>query len=146
MDTSALDFDTLILLVTLLVAIMGSTLTILTLMYRQFNHLDNKFDTKIDALDNKFDTKIDALDTRVAGLETNIAALDTKFDGLESRFGKLDAKFDAMGRDVSDARERLARIEGHLMAPEGFRMRGTRPSASGEAPPEDPDLGHREAG
>ena len=40
-DTSALDFNTLALL---LVAIVGSTRTVVTLMFWQFNHLDKKLD------------------------------------------------------------------------------------------------------
>ena len=142
MDTTTLDFNTLTLLVTLLVAILGSTFTIVTLMYRQFDHLD---------------TKIGNLDTRVAGLETNVSALDTKFDALDGkvdaletrlsgRIDSLDAKFDRMGRDVSDSRERLARIEGHLLAPEGSRMRSPQSSSSDEPAPEDPNPDHRQTG
>ena len=131
MDTTTLDFNTLTLLVTLLVAIMGSTLTIVTLMLRQFNQLD---------------TKIGNLDTRVAGLENTVTALDTKGDALNGKVDALDAKFDRMGRDVSDARERLARIEGHLMAPEGFRMRGVHPPAPDQPSTENPDPDHRQAG
>ena len=131
MDTTTLDFNTLTLLVTLLVAIMGSTLTIVTLMFRQFNQLD---------------TKIGNLDTRVAGLENTVTALDTKGDALDGKFDALDAKFDRMGRDISDARERLARIEGHLMAPEGFRMRGAHPPALDQPSTENPNPDHRQAG
>ena len=131
MDTTTLDFNTLTLLVTLLVAIMGSTLTIVTLMLRQFNQLD---------------TKIGNLDTRVAGLENTVTALDTKGDALNGKVDALDAKFDRMGRDVSDARERLARIEGHLMAPEGFRMRGVHPPAPDQPSTENPNPDHRQAG
>ena len=110
MDTTTLDFNTLALLVailTLLVAIMGSTITIVSLMFRQ--------------------------STRH---EDSIKALDTKFS----------AKFDIMGRDVSDVRERLARIEGHMTAPEGFRVRGLHPPAPEEPSPEDPGPDHRQAG
>ena len=159
MDTTTLDFNTLALLVTLLVAIMGSTLTIITLMFRQFNQLDTKIgnlDTRVGGLD----TKIGNLDTRVTGLENTVTTLDGKFDTLKTRFdaldgkvdaldGKVDAldgKFDHMGRDVSDARERLARIEGHLMAPEGFRMRGAHPPAPDQPSTEDPNPDHRQAG
>ena len=138
MDTTTLDFNTLTLLVTLLAAIMGSTLTIVTLMFRQFNQLD---------------TKIGNLDTRVAGLENTVTALDTKVDALngkgdalDGKVDALDAKFDRMGRDVSDARERLARIEGHLMAPEGFRMRGAHPPALDQPSTENPNPDHRQAG
>ena len=120
MDTTTLDFNSLILLV----AIMSSTLTIVTLMFRQ---------------SNRHDDGIKAPDTKVTTLET-------RFDGLETRFDGLDAKFNVMGRDVSDVRERLARIEGHLMAPEGFRVRGLHPPAPEEPSPEDPGRDHRQAG
>ena len=131
MDTTTLDFNTLTLLVTLLVAIMGSTLTIVTLMLRQFNQLD---------------TKIGNLDTRVTGLENTVTALDTRVDALNGKVDALDAKFDRMGHDVSDARERLARIEGHLMAPEGFRMRDVHPPAPDQPSTENPNPDHRRAG
>ena len=127
MDTSTFDLDTL----TLVVTIMGSTLTIVILMYRQFNHFDNK---------------LDELNTRVGRVETTIAPIDTRFDGVDSRFDKLEARFDAMGHDVSDARERLARIEGHLMGPESFRMRSPRPTAPDEPSSEDPDPDQRQTG
>ena len=40
-----------------------------------------------------------------------------------------------MSCDVSDARERLARIEGYLMAPGDFRMRGPAPPPPTSSPP-----------
>ncbi len=101
MDTSTLDFNTLTLLVTLLVAIMGSTLTIVSLMFRQFNRHEES----------------------IRALNTNVAVLDTKVDALDTKVTALEGKVDAMGRDVSDSRERLARVEGHLLAPEGFTLR-----------------------
>ena len=76
--------------------------------------LDTKIDTKFDALDTKLDTKFDALDTKI---DTKFDALDTKIDALDFKF---DKKFDALGRDVTDVRERLARVEGHLMGPESL--------------------------
>ena len=127
MDTSALDFNTL----TLLVAIVGSTLTVVTLMFRQFSHLDKK---------------LDKLDTGVTGLETKATALEVKFEGLDGKVTALDAKFDVMARDVSDTRERLARVEGHLMAPEGFTPRTLQPPPPVDPPPEDSDPDHRQAG
>ena len=143
MDTITLDFNTL----TLLVAILGSTLTTVSLMFRQFNHLDKKldrldtkFDTKIDALDTKFDTKIDALDTK---FDTKIDALDTKFT---SEVRAVHGEFKIVRREISVVGERLARVEGHLMGPESFGMRGPRPPEADEAPAEDPGPDHRQAG
>ena len=151
MDPGTFDFNTLTLLVAIMGSTMGSTLTLITLMVRQ----SNRHDDKIDALDTKFTDKIDALDTKFTD---KIDALDTKFtdkiDALDTNFtDKIDAldtnftdKIDAMGGGVSDARERLARIEGHLMAPGGFRMRGPDPPAFEEPSPENPDPDHRRAG
>ena len=51
-----------------------------------------------------------------------------------------------MGRDVSDARERLARIEGHLMGPESLRMRSPRSTAPAEPSSEDPEPDQRQTG
>ena len=119
MDTSTLDFNTL----TLLVAIMGSTLTIVTLMVRQ---------------SNRHEDGIKAVNTNVSALETTVIVLETKVTALDGKVTALDGKFDVMGRDVSDTRERLARMEGHLMAPEGFRLRGPQPPAAADPPPEDP--------
>ncbi|MYI54010.1 MAG: hypothetical protein F4110_08540 [Acidimicrobiaceae bacterium] len=98
--------------ITLMVTIAGSWLTLVGLIFFQFSRLD----TKINALDTKFDTKIDALDT------------------------KIDTKIDALGRDVTDVRERLARVEGHLMGP-GSLAPGPSP-----APADGLDDDHRRAG
>lgn len=57
---------------------------------------------------------------------------------LLGQVNRLDGRLDVMGRDVADMGGRLGRIEGHLMALEGFRGRDLRPSASVEASPEDP--------
>lgn len=157
MDTATLDFNTLTLMVTLLLAITGSTITVVTLMLRQFNHLDTKIghlDTKIGHLDAKIgnlDTRVTGLENAVIGLAARFDGLETRFDTLETRFDRLEAKFDRMARDVSDTRERVARVEGHLMAPGNFRMRGLDPPAPSEpAPdnpaPDNPDPDHRAAG
>lgn len=63
--------------------------------------------------------------------------LDTKIDALDS---KVDKKFDALGRDVTDVRERLARVEGHLMGP------GSLAPSPSPAPPDGLDDDHRQAG
>ena len=136
MDPGTFDFNTLTLLVAIMGSTMGSTLTLITLMVRQSNRHDASIlsvnlvssasilsvnlvpsasilsvnlvsSDKIDALGTKFTDKIDALDTKFTD---KIDALGTKFTD----------KIDVMGGGVSDARERLARIEGHLMAPGGL--------------------------
>ena len=123
MDTSTLDSST----ITLMVTIAGSWLTLVGLIFFQFSRLDTKIDALDTKLDTKFDTKFDALDTKI----------DTKIDALDSKF---DKKFDALGRDVTDVRERLARVEGHLMGP-GSPAPGPSP-----APADEIDDDHRQAG
>ncbi|MYK73878.1 MAG: hypothetical protein F4017_04695 [Acidimicrobiaceae bacterium] len=63
--------------------------------------------------------------------------LDTKINALDTKF---DTKIDALGRDVTDVRERLARVEGHLMGP-GSLAPGPSP-----APADGLDDDHRRAG
>ena len=120
MDTRTLDFNTL----TLLVAILGSTLTIVTLMFRQFNRHEDS----------------------IKALSTTVAVLDTKVDALDTKVTAVEGKVDVMGRDVSDSRERLARVEGHLLAPGGFTLRHPGQRDAGEPPSGDPAPDHREAG
>ena len=91
-----MNADTVVLMVTIVGSVLGSTLTTISLLLRQIN--------------------------------------------------RLDGRLDVMGRDVSDARERLARIEGHLMAPAGFGIRDPGPPLSGEPSCGDPDSDPRRAG
>ena len=141
MDTTTLDFNTLILLV----AITGSTLTIVAMTVRQ---------------SNRHEDGLKSVNTSVAALETRVTALETKVDALDGKVDGLDGKVDAMGDDVSDARERLARVEGYLMGPESLTPQpphppikdpprddpATRPPTTGEPSVDDPAGGHREAG
>lgn len=66
-------------------------------------------------------------------------------DRLTGRIDRLADSTGAVGCDVSDVRERVARMEGHLMAPEGFTLRRTQPAAADEPPPEDPAPDRRQA-
>ena len=138
--------------ITIVVVVASSSLATVGLLLKQMNHLETKlesrFTDKIDALDTKVTDKIDALDTKVTD---KIDALDTKvtdkIDALDTKVDALDGKFDVMGPDLSDTRERVARIEGHLMAPEGFRPRHRRlPHPADDPPAEDPNPDHRQTG
>ena len=120
-------------LITIVGTILGSSLMTIAVLLRQMNHLETKLESRIDSLDTKFETKISGLDTKFSD----------RFDGLDTKFSD---KFDAIGRDVADIRERLARVEGHLMAPEGFRLRGPQPPLAVDPPPEDPHTDQRQAG
>ena len=109
--------------VALIITIVASSLGTVGLLLRQMNHLE---------------TRLEARFTR------DIGALGTK---SADEFKAVHGKLDALGRDVVDVRERLARVEGHLMAPEGFRLRRSRqPETTDRPTPEDPTQDHRETG
>ncbi|MCQ3807471.1 MAG: hypothetical protein OXD50_06945 [Chloroflexi bacterium] len=81
---------------------MFATLTTLIFTFIRIHHRDNietreLFTEAIEKLTGDFDKRLDKQ--------------DAKFD---KRFDKQDAKFDAVIASLSDARERLARIEGQL--------------------------------
>ena len=85
-----------------LVAIVGSTLTIVTLMFRQ----SNRHEDSIKALDAKFAKEF----KRVHG----------DFTGVHGDFTGVHGDFTGVRRDIFGVAERLARVEGHLTAPQGF--------------------------
>ena len=136
MDTSSLDSNML----TLMAMIAGSWISLAALMIRQ----SNRHEDSIGALDTKLTGRIDSLDTK---LTDRIDSLDTKLTGrIDSLDTKLTGRIDSLGRDMADVRERLGRVEGHLMAPEGFRPRLRRPPSEDDRPSGGPEPGHRQAG
>ncbi len=147
--------------ITIVVAVAGSALATVGLLLKQMNHLETKLETKIAGLDTKFTDKIDALDTKVTdkidaldtkvtdkidALDTKVTVLDTKVTALDTKITVLEGKIDTMGGDVADTRERLARVEGHLMAPQGFALRTPKPPATVDPPADDLGPDHRQAG
>lgn len=144
MDSSTFDINTL----TLLVAIMGSTLTAIILMRRRFKRPGAKIDAMLDGIDTGtagLETRVSSRDARFDGINTRINGringrfdgIDDRFDRVDARLDRLEARFDAMGRDLSHARERLAWIEGYVLGPESFRPRNHRSPA-----PDKPALEH----
>ena len=87
-----METDTIVLIVTIIGSVLGSTLTTISLLVNQMNRLENG----------------------------------------------VDGRLNVISRDLADARERLARIEGYLMSPEAFYTRGAHPPAADEAPSADP--------
>ncbi len=127
-----METEMVVLMITTLGSVAGSALVVIQVVLGQMNKLEGRIDGRIDRLENKFEDKFTSLD----------AKFEDKFTSLDAKF---DVKFDALGRDVADIRERLARVEGHLMAPSGFTLRRARPTAADEPPPEDPAAGRCQA-
>lgn len=116
-----METDTVVTMITIVGSVLGSTLTTITLLLRQTHHMEARIESRIGTLD----TRVTDLDEKFTG----------KIDALDKKFSD---KLDVMGRDVADVRERTARLEGHLMAPEGFSPR--------PPPTELDDAGERQAG
>ena len=134
MDAAAMDVNVASLLLAtaaVLVAIAGSTLTIVTLMFRQ----SNRHEDSIKALDAKFAKEF----TGVRG----------EFTGVHSEFTRVHSEFTGVRRDIFGVAERLARVEGHLTAPQGFRPHGPLPPEADDSTIHDPNdeaEGQRQAG
>ena len=140
-----MDADTVAVMITIVVSVLGSSLMTVRLLLQQMNHLDTKF----DGLNTKFDglnTKVTALDTKVTALDTRVTELDTKVTALDTRSNRRIDRLDKRLAALDDVKEGLARIEGYLMAPGGFRPQRPRSSAAEGASPEDQAADHREAG
>ena len=78
-------------------------------------------------------------------ITTTLATIGLLMGQMNRLEDRLSTKFDVMGRDVTDTRERVARIEGRLMASGGFTPRRSRPPAADQPPPEDPAPDQRQA-
>ena len=134
MDAAAMDVNMASLLLAtaaVLVAIVGSTLTIVTLMFRQ----SNRHEDSIKALDAKFAKEF----KRVHG----------EFTGVRGEFTGVHSEFTRVRRDIFGVAERLARVEGHLTAPQGFRPHGPLPPEADDSTIHDPNdeaEGQRQAG
>ena len=116
MDTTTVDFNTL----TLLVAIMGSTLTIVTMMVRQSGRHEDSIksvNTNVASLETRvtaLETKFDVMGRRFDVMDRKLDAMDGKFDAMDGKFDAMDGKFDTLAGAASETRERLARVEEHL--------------------------------
>ena len=134
MDATAMDVNMASLLLAtaaVLVAIVGSTFTIVTLMFRQ----SNRHEDSIKALDAKFAKEF----KRVHG----------EFKRVHGEFTRVHGEFTRVRRDIFGVAERLARVEGHLTAPQGFRPHRPLPPEADDPTIHDPNdeaEGQRQAG
>ncbi|MDE0667200.1 MAG: hypothetical protein OXH67_16535 [Acidimicrobiaceae bacterium] len=134
--------------------IMGSWITIFgAILWQSNRHEDGikSVNTSVSALETRvatLETKVEAIDDKVTVLDDKVTVLDGRVTVLDGRVTVLDGKIDALAGDVADTRERVARIEGHLMAPGSFTTGGLSPAAPDEPRSEgrssDPD--RRQAG
>ena len=86
---------------------------------RRFDKQEAKFDKRFDKQEAKFNERFDKQEAKFdRRFDKQEAKLDKRFDKQEAkfdeRFDKQEAKLDKVIVSLGDARERLARIEGHL--------------------------------
>ena len=148
MDATAMDVNMASLLLAtaaVLVAIAGSTLTIVTLMFRQ----SNRHEDSIKALDSKFAKEFKRVHGDFTGVRGEFTGVHSEFTGVRGEFTGVHSEFTRVRRDIFGVAERLARVEGHLTAPQGFRPHGPLPPEADDSTIHDPNdeaEGQRQAG
>ena len=105
-----MEAETVVLMVTIVVSVLVSTLATISLLLGRIDRLEDKFDKRFDAVDGGFKT-------------------------VHGGFKAVDGEFKQVRRDIAGLGERLARIEGHLMAPGGFTLPTPQPSVVVDPPP-----------
>lgn len=121
-----MEADTLATMITILVAVLGSSAITIGTVLKQMNHLDTKFTEKFDRLTEKSD------------------GLDTRFTVLETKVTALSESSKERGRVLGEVRERLSRMEGYLMAPEGLALQRILQPDTDDGSADDPGTEHRQ--
>ena len=163
-----MDANSVAMVITIVVAVLGSSLTTIRLMLRQMNNLEARLTARFDRFEENVtaqfkdvagqfkdaDEKVAAQFKDVAGqfkdADEKVAAqfkdADEKVtDRIDRLDDKVTGRIDRLDDKVTDIGERLARVEGHLMAPEGFTLRRHPSQGTGTQVPDDPAADHREA-
>ena len=185
MEATTADVSTVALMIattTVLVAIVGSSLMVLSLLLRQISRLDDKFTGELKEFRGEVGGEFKEFRSEVGGEFEKVRGEFSEFRGeVRGEFEKVRGEFKEVrgelsemrgesgeqraemkehgrrldelaegarerGRILGEVRERLARMEGHLLAPEGFTLRRHPSQASETQIPDDPPTDHREAG
>ena len=167
-----MDANSVAMVITIVVAVLGSSLTTIRLMLRQMNNSEARLTARFDRFEEKVTAQFKDVTAQfkdvtaqfkdvtgqfkdVAGQfkdadEKLTAQLKNSDEKITGRIDRLDDKvtgrIDRLDDKVTDIGERLARVEGHLMAPEGFTLRRHPSQGIGKQVPDDPSADHREAG
>ena len=116
-----MEAGTVVLMVTIVVSVLGSTLATISLLLGRIDRLEDRFDKRFNAVDGQF-------------------------KAVHGEFKAVHGEFKQVRRDIAGLGERLARVEGHLMAPGGFTLPTPQPPVVVDPPPEDPNADRRQAG
>ena len=163
-----MDADTLATMITILVAVLGSSAVTIGTVLKQTNHLDAKFTrafedlsgevrgngdrlTRLEEQANGIAHRQDELNEfskergRVLGeVRERLTRLEEQANGIAHRQDELNEFSKERGRVLGEVRERLSRMEGYLMAPDGFTLRRTPEPDARDGSADDPGTEHRE--
>ena len=123
-----MDVDTLATMITILVAVLGSSAVTIGTVLKQTNHLDTKFTKAFEDLGGA-----------VQENGNRLTRLEEQVKGNSRRLTRLEEQ-------VKENGERLSRMEGYLMAADGFTLRRAPQPDAGDRSADDPDPGQRAAG
>ena len=144
-----METETVIILITIVGSVLGSTLTTIRMLENRIDRLEDKIGQRLTTVDEQFkgvDGEFKRAHRGIAGVGERLARMEENMADHGRRLGELRQSSRERGRVLSEVRERLARVEGHLMGPESFRIRGPRPAALDAPSSEDPDPDQRQAG
>ena len=144
-----MDADTLATMITILVAVLGSSAVTIGTVLKQTNHLDAKFTKALKELSDEVKENSVKLTENSVKLTENGRRLTRVEEQVTENGRRLDELSEASkerGRVLGEVRERLSRMEGYLMAPEGFTLRRAPQPDADDPSAGDPGTEHREAG
>ena len=99
-------------------ATQGDIDTVVAVVTKGFEEMNNKLGGKIDSLDAKvdrLDKKVESLDKRVGSLETKVEDLDVKVSDIHRRVKDLEGGTAGL-RQVVDHEHRIKKLETHVFA------------------------------
>ena len=186
-----MDADTLATMITILVAVLGSSAVTIGTVLKQTNHLDAKFTkalkelsdevkensvkltensvkltengrrlTRVEEQVTENSVKLTENGRRLARVEEQVTENSVKLTENGGRLARVEEqvtengrRLDELsesskerGRVLGEVRERLSRMEGYLMAPEGFTLHRTPEPDADDPSAGDSGTEHREAG
>ena len=144
-----MDADTLATMITILVAVLGSSAVTIGTVLKQTNHLDAKFTKALKELSDEVKENSVKLTENSVKLTENggrLARVEEQVTENGRRLDELSESSKERGRVLGEVRERLSRMEGYLMAPEGFTLHRTPEPDADDPSAGDSGTEHREAG
>ena len=97
-----MEAETVVILITMVGSILGSTLTTIHMLLNRMDRLEDKFEQRFGSVDGEFKT-------------------------VHGEFKTVHGEFKQVRQEIAGVGERLARVEDHLIGPESFSPRPLPP-------------------